>query len=139
MEACAKHRKAALDLKEIAQGQKKKITYYKDLVAKMENDIDDLEVEIRERCQFATKVPKQRDDSEKEMKFLIEKVELKNEDIIRLEFALEKQKETFQKKVKQMVEENGILERELESALKDMKENETKAPMTVVEEIGRIK
>jgi sulfatase maturation enzyme AslB (radical SAM superfamily) len=42
MEACAKHRKAALDLKEIAQGQKKKITYYKDLVAKMENDIDDL-------------------------------------------------------------------------------------------------
>ena len=134
MEACAKHRKAALDLKEIAQGQKKKITYYKDLVAKMENDIDDLEVEIRERCQFATKVSKQRDDSEKEMKFLIEKVELKNEDIIRLEFALEKQKETFQKKVKQMVEENSILERELESALKDMKENETKAPMTVVEE-----
>jgi hypothetical protein len=63
------------------------------------------------------------------MKFLIEKVELKNEDIIRLEFVLEKQKETFQKKVKQMVEENGILERELESALKEMKENETKAPV----------
>ena len=60
---------------------------------------------------------------EKVMTFFIEKIELKNEDIIRLEFELEKQKKSYQKKLKQMEEENCILERGLKSASKEIKEN----------------
>ena len=122
MAACAKHRKAAIDMKEIAVNQKKKIEYFKNLTTKMETDIENLESEIRERCEFATKVVKQRDDLEKEMKFLVEKVELKNEDIVRLEFKIKKQNETSQKLVRSLIEEKSNLEKDIDAATAKAKE-----------------
>ena len=48
----------------------------------------------------------------------MEKVDIKNEDIVRLESKLGEQSETSQKVVKQLMEENASLKKDVENVLK---------------------
>ena len=91
--ACSKHRKAVTELKEICENQKKKLKDYREMNIKLYEDIATLEVDIKEKEDFNNRLRKQRNDLENEVKHLKEKVELINEDIIKMESVGNKEKE----------------------------------------------
>ena len=125
LEAVAKHRDTAIALKQVADNQKKKLNEYRELSNRMQDDIDNLEDEVRERHEFATKVSMEKKTLENEIKFLIEKLDLKNEDIIRLEFNLEKQGALSQKVLKSLMKDKEALNEQLDLANNEKVENET--------------
>ena len=75
---CNKHKKVAFELKGISENQKKKLKEYREMNSKLYEDIDDLEVDIKEKEDFTNKLRKQRNSLENEVKHLNEKVEKKN-------------------------------------------------------------
>ena len=50
----------------------------------MQDDCDNQEVELREKEHFTAKVLREKSNLENEVKFVIEKLDLKNEDIVRI-------------------------------------------------------
>ena len=52
VEALEKHRNAAVHLKEVAEAQRKKVNSYRELTNNMQGDLDNLEIEIREKENF---------------------------------------------------------------------------------------
>jgi DNA repair exonuclease SbcCD ATPase subunit len=136
--ACSKHRKAAVDLKEIGEAQKKKIKEYREFNSKLFEDIDQLEVDIKEKDDFANKLKKKRNDLEIEVKHLLKKMELRNEDILKLDIDLNKQKEVSNNAIKVLGEENERLKEQMELAFRkveafEKERNERKANEDVQE------
>ena len=123
VEALEKHRNAAVHLKEVAEAQRKKVNNYRELTTKMQDDLDNLEIEIKEKDHLTAKVLKEKSNLENEVKFLIEKLDLKNEDIIRIEFDLKKQKEVSQKLFRSIMDEKEQLKEELVIANGQQKED----------------
>ena len=91
--ACVKHKNAAIALKDRVEYQKKKLDEYRDLNMKLYDDVADLETDMKEKDDFVNRLVKKRNDLEIEVKFLMEKVALKNEDILRANFFNGKQKQ----------------------------------------------
>ena len=108
-----KHRDAAIALKEVVNSQKKKLQDYRDFTVRLQDDFDCLENEIREKEEFVQKVSRERNECQNEIKFLVEKVEMKNEDLIRVNFILEQQRELSQKVIKTLMDEKEALQDEI--------------------------
>ena len=124
VEALEKHRNTAVHYKDVADAQRKKANHYRELTNKLQDDLDSLEEEIREKEHFTEKVVKEKNDFENEVKFLIEKLDLKNEDIMRIEFNLNKQKEVSQKLFTNLMNEKEVLKDDLDLANDVIKEGE---------------
>ena len=116
--ACSKHRKAAVDLKEISEAQKRKLKEYREFNVKLYEDIDQLELDIKEKDDFANKLMKKRNDLEIEVKNLLEKIEIRNKDILELDFDLNNQKEVANNAIKALSEENERLKEQNELVFK---------------------
>ena len=114
MKACDEHKKVVIELKEISDHQKKKLTEYRETNSKLYDDIADLEVDIKEKENVTNKLRKQGNDNESEVKHLNEKVERKNEDILQMDFLLSKQKESGI--IKSLEFENDDLKEQLDEA-----------------------
>ena len=113
--ASEKHRQVAVELKEITEQQKKKLKEYREMNIRLYDDISDLESDIKEKDEFTNKLMKKRNDLESEVKHLVEKVELKNEDILNMEIISNEQKDISMKFVKDLEEENKSLKKHLEA------------------------
>jgi hypothetical protein len=138
VKAGTKHKETVVALKQVVEDQKKKLKEFRDVTTKMQDDIDNLEDEIRERHEFATNVSVDKGNLEKEMKFLIEKIDVKNEDIIRLEFNLEKKGELSQKLLKSLVDEKEELKADLDLAYEKL-ETEENAKTKAVDKEEKVK
>ena len=113
--AAKKHQQVAYELKDVVKNQKKKIQEYRDLNSKLYDDIYSLDDDIKEKEFFVQKVIKQRNDLQNEVKFVCEKLEVKNEDLIKMDFSLEKQNELSQDVIKGLMDENKRLKEEVKS------------------------
>ena len=111
--ACEKHKNAALAVKEIAENQKKKLREYRELNSKLYSENYELEYDIKEKDDFIERLKKKRNDLENKVKHLLEKVEVKNEDLMRVDFMLQKQKEVSIDVIKTLEEHNEGLKTEL--------------------------
>ena len=92
---------------------------------KLYEDIASLEVDIKEKEDFNNRLQKQRNDLENEVKYLKEKVELKNEDIIKMESVANKEMEVRNDVFKALENENVELKLFLESEVRKMDEMES--------------
>ena len=115
MKACEKHRNAALAVKEIADNQKQKLRDYREANSNLYSEIDDLESDVKEKDDFANKLAKKRNELENEVKHLSEKIKAKNEDILKMDVVLNKQKVVSCNVVKALENKNPGLRDELES------------------------
>ena len=104
-----KYKKAANEFKEVSENQKKRLRDYREMNSKLYDDIAALEFDIKEKDDFINRLRKQRNDLENEVKHLIEKVDIQNEDIIRMEFTSNKQKEVANNAIKALEYENEEL------------------------------
>ena len=111
--ACSKHKKAALDLKDVCESQKKKLREYRETNSKLYDDIADIEDDIKEKDNFSEKLRKQRNDLEIEVKHLLDKVERKNEDILRIESTANKKEDNSNDIIKALEHENEDLKEQL--------------------------
>ena len=94
IEAGDKHKKAAIAMKEVAEDLKKRIRGYRDSNIKLQDGIENCEMDLKEQHEMYVKVLNDKHLLEKELKYNIEKIELKNDDIIKLEVNLTKQKDS---------------------------------------------
>jgi chromosome segregation ATPase len=113
--ACEKHKNAALAVKDIAEGLKKKLRDYREMNSKLYGDVEDLESDIIEKDKFANKLAKQRNELEMEVRHLREKVEVKNSDLLRIDSSLNNQNEIL-KTIKAVQNENDDLKDQLKAA-----------------------
>ena len=116
IKACDKQKRVAIELKEISENQKKKLIEYRETNSKLYDDIADLEDDIKEKVDFANKLRKQRNDLEREVKYLNEKVERKNDDILHMDFLSSKQKEISNVMMIAQRFENDDLKEQLDEA-----------------------
>jgi peptidoglycan hydrolase CwlO-like protein len=72
-------------LKKIAENQKQKLRDYREANSNLYSEIGDLESDVKEKDDFANKLVKKRNELEKEVKHLIEKIEAKNEDLLKMD------------------------------------------------------
>ena len=114
IEAGDKHKKAAIAMKEVAEDLKKRIRGYRDSNIKLQDGIENCEMDLKEQHEMYVKVLNDKHLLEKELKYNIEKIELKNDDIIKLEVNLTKQKDLSQKLLKDVIKEKENLEKELD-------------------------
>ena len=118
--ACKQHNKVALEHKEFGDNQKKKVKEFREFNSKLHDDIDGLEEDIKAKDEFVTKLTRERNKLQAELKFYTGKVEAKNQDIERLEEDGKKQKEVAQKFFMKIMGENKVLKEQLEDANKDL-------------------
>ena len=144
--ACSKHWKAAIDLKEIGEAQKKKLKEYREFNSKLYEDIDQLENDIKEKDDFANKLRKKRNNLEMEVKQLFEKMELRNENILKLDLDLKNQKEASHIAIKVLSEENerfkdqaNLANSKIEAFEKEKRERKTKEDVKENELLKEIK
>ena len=94
-ENCQRISNAWVKHQENFKNQKKKLDEYRQMNMKLYDDIADLETDIKEKDDFVNKIRKKRNDLENEVKFLMEKVEVKNENTVRIIIKCEEKKEEF--------------------------------------------
>ena len=73
LNACEKHKNAALAVKEIAENQKKKLKEYRELNSKLFSENYELEQDIKEKDDFIDRVKKKRNDLEAKVPSTLEK------------------------------------------------------------------
>ena len=120
--ACKEYKKDAREYKEFGDNQRKKVKEFRELNSKLHDDIFDLEIDIKEKDEFVTKLTRERNKLQAEVKFYVEKIELKNQDIVNIEENEKKQKEAAQKFFKKIMDENDLLKKQLDDANKDLEE-----------------
>lgn len=107
--------KVALELKESLKNEKKKLSEYRDFNSKLYDDIGMLEEDVKDKDSFITKLTRERNKLQNDVKFATEKFDLKNIDISKLEENQKKQKETSQQFLRQIMDENAKLKQQLEA------------------------
>ena len=125
VKAGEKHRKAALDLKVVAENLKKKVIANRERESKLMEDIDNLEMEVREKHDFSMLTAKKNNHLENEVKILIEKLEVKTEERNKLEFVKEKQTDLSNTVIKVLKEEIENLNEERKTASARLEKVET--------------
>ena len=123
--------KRYIEFKEVSENQKKRLRDYREMNSKLYDDIAALECDIKEKDDFTSRLRKQRNDLENKVKHLIEKVDIKNEDIIKMEFASNKQKEVANNAIRALKIENEdlMLNLETEKRRTEALENEKKSKL----------
>ena len=139
LNACSKHKNAALELKQVCENQKKKLRDYRELNSRLYEDIDALESDIKENDDFTNRLKKQRNDLENERKYLMKKVEVKNEDIIQMEITSSKQKEKAIVDIRALEDENVDLKQNLKMTKKKMDELESENKTELFKKVDKKK
>ena len=141
-----KHKNAVIAVKEVAETQKKKLRDYRDLISKtqLENyDLEDevkqkeesivnLKIQLKESEEILEKVDKKTKELTKEIRFLKNKIDLKNLDLLEADKVLIKHKEISNKVIDALKEEI----KDLKSAVEQIKEtSETESKEVQTEEV----
>ena len=119
--ACANYQKVMQELNVKVKHQKKTLDDYRHLNMKSFDDISQLESDIREKEDFINKIRKERSDLKKEVKFLNEKIELKNKDIMKMQVDIENYIKTSNASKKTLEEQNEHLKKEHDEIQNNLK------------------
>ena len=143
-----KHKNAVIAVKEVAETQKKKLRDYRDLISKtqLENyDLEDevkqkeesivnLKIQLKESEEILEKVDKKTKELTKEIKFLKNKIDLKNLDLLEADKVLIKHKEISIKVIDALKDEIKDLKTAVEQ-VKEPSETETESKGVQTEEV----
>ena len=105
---CSKYQKINTKVKY----QKKTIDDYRHLNMTSFDEIAQLESDIRDKEAFINRLKKERSDIKKDVKFLNEKIEIMNNDILRMHLESENDIKTAKDYIKTLEEENMYLKQE---------------------------
>ena len=139
--SCEYHKKAVKEAKEALKQQKKQLDDYRKMNMKLFDDTVELEKDIKEKEDFENKMKRKRNDLAREIKFLLEKVEIKNEDIVKLSVVNEKLKENSAARIKTIEDENNDLKKELATLQRkiDLLETQSENEQEMIKEIRKLK
>ena len=139
--SCEYHKKAVKEAKEALKQQKKQLDDYRKMNMKLFDNTVELEKDIKEKEDFENKMKQKRNDLARKIKFLLEKVEIKNEDIVKLSVVNEKLKENSAAKIKTIEDENNDLKKELATLQRkiDLLETQSENEQEMIKEIRKLK
>ena len=136
---CTNYKKIIQELNVKVNYQKKTLDNYRQLNIKTFEDITELESDIRDKEEFINKIKKERSDLKKDVKFLNEKIEIKNQDILKMQLDLEGYVKTAKASNKTLEEENEYLRKEIEVIQKNMKIEKNKEERKEKEMLNEVK
>ena len=111
--ACSNYQKVINDLNSKVLHQKKTLDDYRHLNMTSFDEINQLESDIRDKEDFINKIKKERSDLKKNVKFLNDKIEMKNKDIMKIQLEFEDYVKTAKDSNRTFEEENEYLRKEL--------------------------
>ena len=126
---CSKYQKIIEELHTKVNHQKKTLDDYRHLNMTSFDEIAQLESDIRDKEDFINRIKKERSDIKKDVKFLNEKIEAKNNDILRMHKDSEEYVKIAKNSIKTLEEENMYLKQELDEFHRNLenKRDETKS------------